>query len=245
MSELVPTDDNAITPGGLMRALTELARDEHFDVDKFKVLADLQLRMEDRQAERMLTRDLAAIKKRLPPVERDGTISLGQGKGSIPFASYEAVMGVVQPMLNEFDMSISFTSRFEHEKVIVTAILRHPAGASISADVPLPIDTGPGRNSTQAHGSSIQYGRRYAVEELFNIIRKGKDDDGSTADLRFISGEQCREIEELIQKSGRSRDAFLRWAEVQDVTEIEVQRFTATKNALLKAVAQKEKEAAQ
>lgn len=239
MSELVPADDSAITPGGLMKALTELARDEHFDVDKFKVLADLQLRMEDRQAERLLTQDLQEAQRRIPPVRKNGTIPKKDGK-SVPFATFEDVMAVVQPLCNELGFTISFTTRFESTKIVVTATLRHRAGGQISADVPLPIDEGPGRNSTQSHGSSVSYGRRYAVEQLFNVIRVGKDDDGSTADLRYISGEQCREIEDLIQKSGRARDSFLRWAEVNDVTEIEVQRLTAIKNALLKAVAQKE-----
>ena len=240
MSELVPTDDG---PGRLLQTITDLARDPSFDVAKFKALAELQLTMEDRQAERLLTRDLQEAQRRIPPVLKNGMIPKGQKNGKdqfVPFAQFEDVMAAVQPMCDEFGFTISFTTRFESTKIVVTTVLRHRAGAQITADVPLPIDEGAGRNLTQSHGSSLSYGKRMGVESLFNIIRKGKDDDGSTADLRYISGEQCREIEDLIQKSGRSRDSVLTWAGVRDVTEIEVQNFTRTKNALLKAVGQKE-----
>lgn len=236
MSELVPADDG---PGRLLQTITDLARDPAFNVEKFKALAELQLTMEDRQSERLLTHDLQEAQRRIPPVLKNGSIPKKDGK-SVPFATFEDVMAVVQPMCDEFGFTISFTTRFEATKIVVSTILRHRAGAQISSDVPLPIDEGPGRNLTQSHGSSLSYGKRMGVESLFNIIRKGKDDDGSTADLRYISGEQCREIEELIQKSGRARDSFLRWAEVHDVTEIEAHRLTAIKNALLKAIAQKD-----
>lgn len=209
MNEITAPGDG---PGRLLQTITELARDKDFDVAKFKALAELQITMEDRQAERLLTRDLAAIKKRLPQVSKNGTIDLvkdGVRKGAVPFASYHDVMAVVQPLCDEFEMTISFTSRFDHDKLIVTAILRHPAGASVSADVPLPIDTGPGRNTTQAHGSSMSYGRRYAVEQLFNVIRKGKDDDGGMAHFKVLTEEQVTELAELLKTGGSSEAALL------------------------------------
>lgn len=231
MSELVPADDG---PGRLLQTITDLARDPNFDVTKFKALAELQLTMEDRQSERLLTHDLQEAQRRIPPVLKNGSIPKKDGK-SVPFATFEDVMAVVQPMCDEFGFTISFTTRFEATKIVVTTVLRHRAGAQLSADVPLPIDEGPGRNLTQSHGSSLSYGKRMGVESLFNIIRKGKDDDGSTADLRYLSGEQCREIEELIKGTGRDRQRFLDVYGLRDVTEIEVGQYTILKNVLLQA----------
>lgn len=231
MSELVPADDG---PGRLLQTITDLARDPNFDAEKFRLLADLQMKLEDKQAERLLTLDLQEAQRRIPPVRKNGTIPKKDGK-SVPFATFEDVMAEVQPLCNELGFTLTFTTRFEATKMVITAILRHRAGAQIAADVPLPIDEGPGRNLTQSHGSSVSYGRRYAVEQLFNVIRVGKDDDGSTADLRYISGEQCREIEELIKGTGRDRRRFLDVYGLRDVTEIEMGQYTILKNVLLQA----------
>jgi len=206
MSELVTTPGDG--PGRLLQTITELARDKDFDVAKFKALAELQITMEDRQAERALTQDLQQAQRRIPPVMKNGSIPK-KGGASVPFATFEDVMAVVQPMCDEYGFTISFTTRFEATKIVVTTILRHHAGAQLTADVPLPIDEGPGRNLTQSHGSSLSYGKRMGVESLFNIIRKGKDDDGSTAHDKVLTLEQAAELSELLKAGGASEAALL------------------------------------
>jgi hypothetical protein len=225
-----PEDDR---PGTLCEAMLALARDEHFDPAKFTAMAEFQLKLEDRASERDLADAIQAIQSELPPVEKDGSIPK-KGGTSIPFATFENIMAVLQPYLTQHGIAITYSSEFTATKFITTATARK-GNATVSASVPLPIDEGPGRNSTQSHGSSMSYGKRYAVESLFNIIRKGKDDDGSTADIRYIGGEQCREIEELIKGTGRDRNRFLSVYGLRDVTEIETAQFTILKNALLAA----------
>jgi hypothetical protein len=218
------------SPGALLSAMLELARDPSFDVAKFEALANLQLKMEDRQAERDLTRDLQAIQRAIPPVEKNGRIP--KGKDSIPFAKFEDIMAHLQPLLNERGMSVSFSTRFENLKIVVSGILRHPAGSTMSVDVPLPIDEGPGRNTTQAHVSSITYGKRTALRELFNIIDKGADDDGHTAHLKLMDGEQVAALTELVTDGGITAQEVLghffpaeRWVSFEEVPASEFSRL--------------------
>lgn len=236
-------ETQAVSPGALLGALVDLARDPNFDATKFKTMADLQVVMEDRQAERMLTRDLQAIQKALPPVPRNGVISLGQGKGSIPFTTFNDIMKVVQPLCDQYGMTIHFSTKVNGEKLVVTTTLRHPAGASVSSDIPLPIDTGPGRNTTQAHGSSMTYGKRLGVESLFNVIRAGADDDGSKAHLKLLTEEHVTELVELLREQNGDEARFCLFmypgGEVHTVNEIEEKDFVRAKNILLQAKARK------
>ena len=204
----VREETQVASPGALLGAMLELARDPNFDAVKFEALANLQIKMEDRQAERFLTRDLQAVQRAIPPVERDGRIPKKDGK-SIPFATFEAIMAVIQPLLDQYGMTVSFSTRFEALKIVVTGTLRHPAGASMSADVVIPIDEGPGRNTTQAHISSITYGKRVAVKQLFNVIDKGADDSGETSHLKLMTEEQAQELSDLLKVGGGSEARML------------------------------------
>lgn len=202
----VREDKQVATPGALLGAMLELAKDPNFDAVKFEALANLQLKMEDRQEARALAEAIQDIQANIPPVTKDGKIP--KGGTFIPFTSYENMMGVLQPFLNEHKIAVTFSSQFEALKFTVTCTARK-GNATISASAPLPIDEGPGRNTTQAHGSSLSYGRRYALDALFNIIRVGKDDDGSTAHDRVLTEEQVTELVELLKIGGGSEPSLL------------------------------------
>lgn len=210
MSEVIPTNGEvAVTPGGLMRALVDLASKPDFDIEKFKVLADLQLRMEDRQAERLLTQDLQLVQKRIPPIPKRGVIDLGN-KGKIYFATLPDVMRALQPLLDEYGMTISRSMIPAGDKLISRTTLRHPAGATMSVDMVLPVDTGPGRNSAQAHMSSETYGGRRGIKAMFNIQDENQgDDDGASANYKTLTEEQVTELLDLLKIENGSEAGLL------------------------------------
>ena len=198
-----------VQPGELLSAMVQMARDPAFDVEKFKVLADLQLRMEDRQAERMLTRDLQAVQKRIPNIPKRGKIDLGS-KGVIPFATLADVNAALQPLLDEFGMTVSDSMLQAGDKIIIRTTVRHPSGASMSVDTLVPVDTGPGRNTTQAHMSSFSYGQRRGRKALFSIQDEdAADDNGAGAHHKVLTEEQVTELVELLKAGGASEAALL------------------------------------
>lgn len=197
----------AVRPGTLMATMLELARDKNFDATKFEALANLQLKMEDRAADRALADAIQAIQSEIPPVRKDGKIPKKGGE-FIPFATFENVMSVLQPYLTQHGIAITFSSDFQATKFIVTATARK-GEASITAAVPLPIDEGPGRNTTQSHVSSLSYGRRNAIESLFNIIRVGSDDDGASAHHKTMDQQDVTVLLDLLKTGGGSEAALL------------------------------------
>jgi hypothetical protein len=191
----------------------------------------------------------------LPPIRvaKNGTINLitkeGINKGSIPFARWEDMDAVLRPMLDAVGLFLTFDAvprPGDGGGLIVTGSLRHRSGHSVSASMPLAIDTGAGRNNLQAMGSTLSYGKRYAAEMLLNIIRVGDDDDGKLGGTKFITEEQADELRSMAKEIGRQEgpllDSFFAGS-VRTFEEIEDgQAYLAMRNGLLKRVADKRKE---
>lgn len=228
------------------------ARDPSVDVIKMQALQDMQFRLLDRHAVEQWHEAVSS----LPPirVSKHGTIDLGEARdgkkrGAIPFARWEDMDAVLRPMLEAVGLFLTFDGqpRPDGGGMIVTGTLRHRTGHSLSASIPLPIDTGPGRNNLQAMGSTLSYGKRYCAEMLLNIIRLGEDDDGARGGMKFISPEQEAELAGLIKEIGREpEDVVMKYfaGTIHHLDEIEdgqsFERFRASlRNAVIQRSAQK------
>jgi len=204
--------------GSLLTAIVQMARDPSVDADKLEKLLAMQERMEGREAERQF--NLALM--RLPPihVKKNGRIDLtskeDRAKGliaqrEVPFARWEDMAKVIEPLLEAEGFRLSFNSaprQGDGGGLVVTGTLLHRDGHSRSASMPLPLDTGPGRNNLQAQGSTLSYGKRYTTEMLLNIVRDGDDDDGKRGGDKFITPEQPRKFPRSWTKPKPTRPLF-------------------------------------
>jgi ERF superfamily len=181
------------SPAQLLSTIIEMSRDDSLNIDKLKVLLEMQQQMEIRQAEIEFNRALARLSSKLPQIPRNGTVSLGQGKGSYPFARWEDMDKIIRPLMAEEGFVLSFTTS-DHEGGSTTIIgkLRHRDGHNEVTQMSLPPDHGPGRNNLQAQGSTLSYGKRYCAEMLLNIVREGVDNDGAGAKRGFATNEPVR-----------------------------------------------------
>lgn len=219
-------------PDTIMGLLFLAARDPGFDVAKFEVLAKLQERAEDRQAEIEFNRALA----RLPSmrVRKNGRVDLGAGKGSYPFARWEDITKIIEPMLSAEGFKLTFDSaprQADGGGLIVTGTLLHRDGHSRSASMPLALDSGPGRNNLQAMGSTLSYGKRYCAEMLLNIVREGDDDDGQGAN-ELITDEECNELSVGLTETRSDLNAFLAFMGVAAIPDIQKRDLTRARNAI-------------
>lgn len=220
-------------PGALLSAIVQMAKDPSVDADKLERLLAMQERMEGRQAEALFNQALHAAQTEMPRVAKNGTIRLGEGKGAIPFATWEDVDAALRPIMQRHGFSLSFDMAMkEGGGAVITGTLRHSAGHAKTASIPLALDSGPGRNNLQAMGSTFSYGRRYVAEMLFNIVRTGADDDGKAGGTRYITEDQAMQIEALLTETRSDRTRFLRHFNVASLLEIDVQNFPAAVNML-------------
>lgn len=203
-------------PGALLAVTAQLVL-KGVDPNTVKVMLDQQFRVEDRQAERAFAASLAAAQAEIPQVSRLGIVDLtkkgekpppGQ-KPSYNFTRLEDIDLVLRPIMDKHGFSLSFDRKQrEGGGLVVTGTLSHRDGASRSAEFPVPLDTGPGRSNIQAMGSSDTYAKRYIIEGFFNIVRKGKDNDGNTAEP--LLQDEIADIMELLSRTKTSVVGFLK-----------------------------------
>jgi hypothetical protein len=220
-------------PQSLLPAIIGLAKDPSVDVAKLDALLKMQAQMEERDAKREAVEAFTKLSADLPRVRKNGTIDLGKGR-AIAFAKWEDMDAVIRPLLVANGFSLSFNSETrEGGGLVVTGELMHRSGHVRTATIPLPLDSGPGRNNLQAVGSTLSDGKRYCAEMLLNIVREGEDDDGHAAGLRFISGEEVEQLQKLIEETGTDERRFLDVLQLQHLGEIQQGGFTIARNMLL------------
>lgn len=228
MVPAAPQENNSLLP-----AIITLAKDPSVDVSKLDALLKMQAQMEERQAKQEATQAFTRLSAALPRVKKNGTISLGKGN-AIAFAKWEDMDAVLRPLLTQEGFTLSFNSApREGGGLVITGELMHVSGHIRVATIPLPLDSGPGRNNLQAVGSTLSYGKRYLAEMLCNIVREGSDDDGVKGGLSFITPEQVTELEKLIEETGADPEKFLAAAGAAHIGEIPQGAFMMAKNLLL------------
>jgi hypothetical protein len=116
---------------------------------------------------------------RLPSIDKDGKIVI-PGKHTIPFSTYEALNKVCRPIMREFGFSMRHRHRMENGLVVTTGILTHRLGHFEEDEFAAAPDQSGSKNTIQAVGSTRQYGRRYTMISLLNIVTYEKGHDGET-----------------------------------------------------------------
>ena len=230
-------------PGALLSAIIQMSRDPSVDVAKLEALLGMQERMERRQAEALFNQAFIRLQRRLPRIKKNGTLEYpinkndqdGPKRKISNFTRYEDIDEAIRPLLDEEGFAVSFNTAprsGDGGGLLVTCIIRHEGGHLTETVIPVPLDTSGGKNNLQGYGSTMKYGQRYALTAALNIISEGVDDDGVRGGMRFITDAQVGQIEALIRQSGSDRTAFLRWAGVDDLTEVQAKDYTALVNAL-------------
>ena len=76
---------------------------------------------------------------------------------------------------------------------------------------------------------------------IFNLTLAGEDDDGNgaheeQAPVVYLNEQQIKTLDEIIADNGIDKAAFLKFAQKDNLGEIETQHFASAKKALLKSV---------
>jgi hypothetical protein len=191
--------------------LMQAMRDPAIPADKLQVMMQMRREVLTDEAREAFMEHFAAFSAELPQVERDGTVELvkdGKVMGRYGFTTIEGMDVILRPLLAKHGFAISFASADAKEGVTVTGTLSG-WGWERSSTYSFPPDVGPGRNALQARGSSRRYAKRYIVDDLCNVVRKGKDDDARGALEALIDATQIKELTDLIKATATNEAGFL------------------------------------
>ena len=154
------------------------------DADKMARILEMRLQVDAIAAKRAFTIAKVEMQPQLPVITENGQIKNNSGAVQSTYAEYEDINDAIQPYLTQYGFTLSFRPGLAGDKTTVTGVLSHRDGHSEEATITLPADGSGSKNGVQAVGSSLSYGKRYAVIALLNITsrhRRDKDDDGNGA----------------------------------------------------------------
>lgn len=100
-----------------------------------------------------------------------------QGYG-YKYADLGQVLSLIRPLLEKNGLSFSQHVENTAENVTIETITMHESGQWMSSFITMPIVPEAKRSVLQCIGTSITYGRRYALTSIFGITQVAEDKDG-------------------------------------------------------------------
>ena len=210
--------------------MAALAANPALDAAQLEQLIAADERLRDREARIEYASAFASMAAELPVIDEKGIIRHGdQVVGT--YALWEDIHEAIRPILGRFGFALSFRIQDGKEDVLVSAVLTHSGGHSESASLRLAPDLTGEKNSVQAIGSSVSYGKRYTGSALLNLASRGEDDDARRAG-RLITPAEVALIEARLKETGADQDRFLRYLKLEAIELIPEHRFDEAMTAL-------------
>lgn len=258
-------------PTSVLAIIARAASDPKCDPGKMRELLQMQKEIDAEEARRAFTAAFLALTQDLPTITADKRIvirektSTGQRDGrviqSTPYASYNAILKVLKPILQKHGFTLSFSTEPSGDRLLVRGYLDHVRGGQRTTAFPLPAETSGSKNNIQGWGSSQSYGMRYCTRALLNIISHAPEDadtdgavpipdksnrkpvDGaaeiSADDIdspepqkpKSLSVEQSAELVSLINESGVGIERFLSKYMINAVIDLDPKHLEDAKTA--------------
>lgn len=214
-------------------AIIQVALQNGAEPAQLEKLMELQERWERNRAAEAFSGAMTDFQRQCKFVGkvRDAKIvSKNGGSYGYKFASFDDVMRVAAPVLDDCRLAVSFRTEAIEKGIRVTCRLRHGIHfEDHTLDVPIPAMN---VNDTQRYGAALSYAKRYALCAALNIVCTDDTDDDGASCIDPITMEQEIEIAELIEAKGADKAKFLKWMGVEKITDIPANNFTKAVTAL-------------
>jgi len=233
-------------PDPYLAMIERAARDPAVDLAKLQGLMAMKREIEAERASIIFAEAFAELQPNLPTIDRNGRISIypkalreraekegpqvfeGQTpQQKTPYVTLDDILETLRGPLGKHGFSI----RFEHEttsdnRLITTAILRHRTGHQERATTPpMKHDSTGSKNDSQAIGSTLTYGRRYALMAVLPIVShapQDADDDGKAAGAAPADIDAIAQIQQLLFETGSDVAKFLEWCGASEIAALSV-----------------------
>ena len=231
----IPDEPQKSANDGILAVIARAASDPSVDIDKFERLLALQERVNAQQAKQEFDAAMNKAQKEMGPV-------IARRKNSQTGSNYadeDAIDAIARPIYTAHGFSLSFNTgeAKKAEDIKIICECAHAGGFTKHYEVDMPADGkgakgGDVMTRTHAAGSAMQYGKRYLLRMIFNIVI-AKDDDGNGASgTRFINEEKQATLREWMETTGTTEKALLSLYGGNSVAEIQEKDYLKFLSAL-------------
>lgn len=221
--------------------LLEMAIANGADMNQLEKLLDLKERYDNEQARRSFSAALSEFKKNPPKIIND----LINKQYNSSYASIGAVVIEVTKELAKFGFSTRWDYPESDGNIKVTCIITHSMGHSESVTASGPPDKSGSKNPLQEIKSTRTYLKIETFEAVTGLVSSSNNlnDDGAGAGqpVELITKAQAKKLNSRITDNDLNMDTFLKWAKVDEISDIKAVNFKKMNDGITKSIEAKNK----
>jgi hypothetical protein len=166
------------------QALIEKAIETGAGIDTMERLFALAKEIREVRAKEAWYAAMADFQRDCPPIKKTKTANI-RANFSYRYAPLDEIVSVIAPVMGPLGLSISWHSRVEPDKVVVSCRISHTLGHhEESGEIAMPIVQGDsGATPPQRVGIAATYAKRYALLGIIGMAPED-DEDGAGAGSR-------------------------------------------------------------
>jgi hypothetical protein len=199
-------------------AILAIVQRTDIDPDRLEKFLDLQIKMENRQAEQQFNEALSGFQGKCPIITKKKKVSFNTTK--YEYAPLDEIIFVIKPFLSEFGLSYSFDIKSEAGLSTMITTIYHKAGHSKNFFYAFDALGEGTMNQSQKRKSATTYAKRAGLENALGIVTAGEDDDALRAVDSQISKEQIDIIKDLMTKTNTLEKNFFEFLQISKLDEL-------------------------
>jgi hypothetical protein len=211
-------------------ALLEIVQRKDIDPERLEKFLDLQIKMENRQAEQQFNEALSGFQGKCPIITKKKKVSFNTTK--YEYAPLDEIIFVIKPFLSEFGLSYSFDIKSEAGLSTMITTIYHKAGHSKNFFYAFDALGEGTMNQSQKRKSATTYAKRAGLENALGIVTAGEDDDAKRAVDDPITKEQTDLIKEIMLKTATIEKPFFEFLGITKLSDLSSYEAKKAINAL-------------
>lgn len=200
------------TTTSIESALIQIVQRTDIDPERLEKFLDLQIKMENRQAERAFNDALAAFQGECPVITKNKKTSFTSKSGSTTaydYAPLDEIISVIKPIMAKHGLSYAFDlAEGDMTSKLLTTIFHRDGFSKTYTYAFDTIHDDARMNSSQRRKSSLTYAKRAGLENALGLVTTGEDDDARRATNSPITPEQIAQIKDLMPKASVTEAQF-------------------------------------
>ena len=226
MKEVAPGQVQYIEPREkheLEASILSAVKDPKISPERLEKFLDIQIKLEDRQAERAFNVAMANFQRDCPELKRDTKVDFptkkGGGRVSYSYTSYQDMVHTIRPYLIKQGLSFSFSTNESKETMEMEVIISHISGHRRTfTSFHEKIARGKGvTSSAQDRRSALTTAKRSALELALGLVTVDDKEERKHSIESTATEEQIREINDLIRDVKGDYDKFLKFMNVSSL----------------------------
>lgn len=205
-------------------ALIQIVQRTDIDPDRLEKFLDLQIKMENRQAERAYNEALASFQGECPIIKRTKKTdfdSKSGGKVKYDYSPLDEIVYIIKPIMTKHGLSYSFDVKGGEKTSKLFTKIKHKDGHGETSELEFDTFHDDGRmNTSQRRKSALTYIKRAGLENALGIVTAGEDDDAKRAVDNPATKEQLDQIYDLVAKTKSDMKGFCEFLKVNKVEEL-------------------------